>query len=128
MHVIVTFSAVLVQICAVLDSGAVSRLCNRAITSAAILLATWPLINGLMGSDLLMISNHSKTGLSTIYLLITNIKNTNTNIKNNINLANATKKMPYRQNTAFLCNIITKLLWVLTYLASSAFLSLHTAV
>lgn len=47
-----TFSAVLVQICAVLDSGAVSRLCSRAITSAAILLATWPLMNGLTGSDL----------------------------------------------------------------------------
>lgn len=59
-YMIVTFSAVLVHICAVLDSGAVSRLCNRAITSAAILLATWPLINGLMGSDLLMINNQSK--------------------------------------------------------------------
>lgn len=42
----------LVQICAVLDSGAVSRLCSRAITSAAMLLATWPLMKGLMGSDL----------------------------------------------------------------------------
>lgn len=52
-----TFSAVLVQICAVLDSGAVSRLCNRAITSAAMLLATWPLMKGLMGSDLLMCTN-----------------------------------------------------------------------
>lgn len=47
-----TFSTVLVQICAVLDSGAVRRLCSKAITSAAMLLATWPLINGRTGSDL----------------------------------------------------------------------------
>lgn len=75
---IVTFSAVLVQICAVLDSGAVSRLCNRAITSAAILLATWPLINGLMGSDLLMVNNHSKRNV-LLHVLITYINATKTN-------------------------------------------------
>lgn len=68
---IITFSAVLVQICAVLDSGAVSKLCNRAITSAAILLATWPLINGLMGSDLLMIKKSQKKSFTTGYVLIT---------------------------------------------------------
>jgi len=50
---------VLVQIWAVLDSGAISRLCSRAITSAAMLLATWPLMNGLTGSDL---EENRKTG------------------------------------------------------------------
>ena len=47
-----TFSAVLVQIWAVLDSGAVRRLWSRAMTSAAMLLATWPLMKGRTGSDL----------------------------------------------------------------------------
>lgn len=89
---IVTFSAVLVQICAVFDSGAVSRLCNRAITSAAILLATWPLINGLMGSDLLMINNHSrKKCFTAVYVLITDVNNTNTNTKINTILTNGKK-------------------------------------
>ena len=58
-----TFSAVLVQIWAVFDSGAVSRLCSRAITSAAMLLATWPLMNGLTGSDLGDVTTETQQGL-----------------------------------------------------------------
>lgn len=54
----------LVQICAVLDSGAVSKLCSSAITSAAILLATWPLINGRTGSDLF--KEEQKRNVTTI--------------------------------------------------------------
>lgn len=49
---LLTFSAVVVQIWAALDSGAMSRLCSRAITSAAMLFATCPLMNGLTGSVL----------------------------------------------------------------------------
>lgn len=49
---LLTFSAVVVQIWAALDSGAMSRLCSRAITSAAMLFATCPLMNGRTGSVL----------------------------------------------------------------------------
>lgn len=49
-----TFSAVVVHICAALDSGAISKLCSKAITSAAILFATCPLMKGRTGSVLKM--------------------------------------------------------------------------
>lgn len=47
-----TFSAVVVQIWAAFDSGAISRLWSKAITSAAILFATCPLMKGRTGSVL----------------------------------------------------------------------------
>lgn len=47
-----TFSAVVVQIWAAFDSGAISRLWSKAITSAAMLFATCPLMKGRTGSVL----------------------------------------------------------------------------
>lgn len=49
---LLTFSAVVVHIWAALDSGAISKLWSKAITSAAMLFATCPLMNGLTGSVL----------------------------------------------------------------------------
>lgn len=49
---LLTFSAVVVHIWAAFDSGAINKLCSKAITSAAMLFATWPLMNGLTGSVL----------------------------------------------------------------------------
>lgn len=85
----------LVQIWAVLDSGAVSRLCSRAITSAAILLATWPLMNGLTGSDLFKeglrrdITTTMKTDVRHIHKLIKiqhNIKSLNQTVPGQLSI------------------------------------------
>ncbi len=71
-----TFSAVLVHIWAVLDSGAVRRLCSRAMTSAAMLLATWPLMKGRTGSELCVKSqaNSLESALSKYYDIIVELR------------------------------------------------------
>lgn len=111
----------MVQIWAVLDSGAVSRLCSRAITSAAILLATWPLMNGLTGSDLLKVC-----------FAVRYHKHNWDWYKDTIWPKYGVLIYLYRQvhtQSVSVCKTSNYMNYLLfTYLARSAFLSLHTAV